>query len=112
MIRFLMDDKDPRAQALRDAFVFKLIPTLNPDGVSRGHYRCDSQGLNLNRFYNTPLPDKYPSVYASRCLTSYHAAKGALGHYERSPVSPWSAGVPCPSLHASACTACLNFSSK
>ena len=76
MIRFLMDAEDDRAQALRDSFVFKLIPILNPDGVSRGHYRCDSQGLNLNRFYNTPLPEKHPSIYASRCLTSYHAAKG------------------------------------
>ena len=29
-LRFILDDLDPRARALRDAFVFKLVPMLNP----------------------------------------------------------------------------------
>ena len=52
MIRFLLSKKDLRAHILRKLFNFKIIPMLNPDGVYRGHYRMDSLGHNLNRYYN------------------------------------------------------------
>lgn len=37
------------AKALRDCFVFKIVPMLNPDGVVVGNYRCSLTGLDLNR---------------------------------------------------------------
>jgi murein tripeptide amidase MpaA len=30
----------PEARALRDHFIFKIVPILNPDGVINGNYRC------------------------------------------------------------------------
>jgi len=41
------NDKD--AKALREAYVFKVIPMLNPDGVIVGNYRCSLAGHDLNR---------------------------------------------------------------
>lgn len=52
-LTFLLSS-DPRAHLLRQQFLFKLVPIINPDGVARGHYRANSKGQNLNRFYNLP----------------------------------------------------------
>jgi len=39
------------------------VPIINPDGVARGHYRADTNGLNLNRFYDKPCPQKHPTIW-------------------------------------------------
>lgn len=70
---FLLDENDPRACILRQLFVFKLVPILNPDGVALGHYRADTLGQNLNRFYHEPKPSRQPSVAAVVALTSFYA---------------------------------------
>ncbi|MFM7850974.1 MAG: M14 family zinc carboxypeptidase [Flammeovirgaceae bacterium] len=47
-IDFLVSD-DEKAQFLRNTYVFKIIPMLNPDGVIVGNYRCSLIGQDLNR---------------------------------------------------------------
>lgn len=37
---------------------------INPDGCYRGHYRTDTLGINLNRYYINPNPEEHPSIYA------------------------------------------------
>jgi len=49
-IDFLVSD-NPTAKELRDNYVFKVIPMLNPDGVIQGNYRTSLMGCDLNRRY-------------------------------------------------------------
>lgn len=68
LLTFLLDRSDPRAKAARDQYVFCIIPMLNPDGVYRGHYRADSLGQNLNRYYINPSLVNQPTIYGAKQL--------------------------------------------
>ena len=39
------------ANLLRDHFIFKIVPMMNPDGVIQGNYRTSLAGCDLNRRY-------------------------------------------------------------
>lgn len=54
VIDFLLNREDLRAHILRDMFVFMVVPMINVDGVYNGHFRMDTFGHNLNRFYINP----------------------------------------------------------
>jgi hypothetical protein len=41
---------------------------LNPDGVIEGNYRCNLTGNDLNRQWNNPDKDKYPTIYYTKKL--------------------------------------------
>lgn len=67
IVDFLLSDSHD-ARLLRDAFIFKLVPMLNPDGVIVGNYRCSLTGRDLNRSYNSKLKDSFPTVHAMRMM--------------------------------------------
>ena len=48
MIDFICG-QEREAKILRDTYVFKIVPMLNPDGVVVGNYRCSLGGQDLNR---------------------------------------------------------------
>ncbi|XP_053742457.1 cytosolic carboxypeptidase 4 isoform X2 [Synchiropus splendidus] len=62
---------DPVAQSLREAFVFKIIPMLNPDGVINGTNRCDVNSEDLNRQWSRPDPVLCPTIYHAKGLLYY-----------------------------------------
>ncbi|XP_055365727.1 cytosolic carboxypeptidase 2 isoform X2 [Betta splendens] len=64
---FLLGDSED-AQLLRDTFIFKVVPMLNPDGVVVGNYRCSLAGRDLNRNYKTLLRDSFPCVWHTRSM--------------------------------------------
>lgn len=60
--------KTPEARALRDHFVFKIVPILNPDGVINGNYRCSLSGQDLNRRWKAPNKVLHPVNFAVKRL--------------------------------------------
>ena len=71
VIDFLTSD-EPSAKVLRDHFIFKIVPMLNPDGVINGNYRCSLAGQDLNRRYNTPAKSLFPVlVHLKRLIRTF-----------------------------------------
>ena len=81
ILEFLLREDDPRAVALRERYVFKVVPMLNPDGAYRGHFRNDTLGQNLNRFYDEPDPAKQPVIHAVVKMALHYASTQRLGFY-------------------------------
>ena len=67
-INFLTDVQDQDADLLRDNFIFKLVPMLNPDGVINGNYRCSLAGCDLNRRWKFPSKTLHPTIYSTKKL--------------------------------------------
>nr|XP_023671106.1 cytosolic carboxypeptidase 4-like [Paramormyrops kingsleyae] len=74
-LEFLCSD-DPAAQALREAYIFKVIPMLNPDGVISGSHRCSLSGMDLNRQWGKPDATLSPTIYHTKGLLYYLASVG------------------------------------
>eukprot|EP00656_Telonema_subtile_P050053 TRINITY_DN6382_c0_g1_i4.p1 TRINITY_DN6382_c0_g1~~TRINITY_DN6382_c0_g1_i4.p1 ORF type:complete len:1182 (+),score=250.10 TRINITY_DN6382_c0_g1_i4:89-3634(+) len=58
------------AVLLRETFVFKIVPMLNPDGVIHGNYRCSLAGVDLNRKWGKPSKKLNPSIYHTKQMIS------------------------------------------
>lgn len=65
-LEVLTDPADPVGMGLRKACRFHVVPNCNPDGSRRGHLRTNAVGVNLNREWADPTPEKSPEVLAIR----------------------------------------------
>ena len=72
---------DPKAVELRDKYVFKIVPMLNPDGVINGNYRCSLPGCDLNRRWKYPSEMLHPTVYHTKNLITKLAKERPLALY-------------------------------
>jgi len=66
VLNFLTNTEDPAAELLRQHFVFKIVPMLNPDGVINGNYRCSLAGCDLNRRWKAPSKILHPTIYSTK----------------------------------------------
>ncbi|HWK35514.1 M14 family metallopeptidase [Sphingomonas sp.] len=62
----LTDPADANARALREKATLHIVPNMNPDGSFRGHLRTNAAGVNLNREWHTPSPERSPEVLCVR----------------------------------------------
>ncbi|XP_053319748.1 cytosolic carboxypeptidase 4 [Spea bombifrons] len=69
-LEFLISS-DPIAEILRELFIFKIIPMLNPDGVINGNHRCSLNGEDLNRQWISPNCNLQPTIYHLKGLLYY-----------------------------------------
>ena len=53
-------------QELRNRFIFKIVPMLNPDGVIVGNYRCSLAARDLNRNYRHPRKESFPTIWHTK----------------------------------------------
>nr|XP_020458057.1 cytosolic carboxypeptidase 1 [Monopterus albus]XP_020458058.1 cytosolic carboxypeptidase 1 [Monopterus albus]XP_020458059.1 cytosolic carboxypeptidase 1 [Monopterus albus] len=78
-LEFLMGTS-PLAASLRESYIFKIVPMLNPDGVVNGNHRCSLSGEDLNRQWQNPSPELHPTIYHTKSLLQY------LAHIQRAPL--------------------------
>ncbi len=62
----LLSQTDTVAHALLDVAVLYIVPNMNPDGGIRGHLRCNSIGVDLNREWGSPSMQLSPEVFFVR----------------------------------------------
>lgn len=60
----LLVSQDPVARILRERYVFKVVPMINPDGVIIGNDRCSLSSSDLNRQYLKPSQMIFPECYS------------------------------------------------
>jgi murein tripeptide amidase MpaA len=65
-LRRLLDPADALARTLLAEAEFHVIPMVNPDGSATGRTRTNARGMNLNRAWADPDPEKAPEVMLIR----------------------------------------------
>jgi len=76
-----LTSQHPTARSMRQLFIFKIVPCLNPDGVINGNYRCGLAGMDLNRTWDKPDRTANPTIFHTRSLLQRLASTGRLALY-------------------------------
>ena len=66
LLERLTDAADPHTAKLLANATFHCVPNMNPDGSRRGHLRTNAAGVNLNREWHAPSPERSPEVLCVR----------------------------------------------
>jgi len=75
ILHFLTGDST-EAKGLREVYIFKIVPMLNPEGVLCGNYRCTLTGTDLNRRWDCPNEYLHPQIYYLKYLLKMIAVDG------------------------------------
>ena len=67
LARLLAED-DPVTDALLGDAVVYVLPNLNPDGSTRGNFRTNAAGRDINREWHAPNRDTSPEILAARSI--------------------------------------------
>ncbi|CAM9356747.1 unnamed protein product [Chrysoparadoxa australica] len=84
MMRGMLDfltSETPEALLLRSMFVFRVVPMLNPDGVSYGNNRCGLAGVDLNRQWKRPKRNLHPTIYYTKAMMRAEQQKAEIAMY-------------------------------
>mmetsp|Transcript_104612 Transcript_104612/g.239783 ORF Transcript_104612/g.239783 Transcript_104612/m.239783 type:complete len:735 (-) Transcript_104612:2310-4514(-) len=80
LLNFLLST-NPEAHVLRQNFVWKIVPMLNPDGVIIGNYRCGLAGVDLNRQWRQPSAVLHRSIHELKRLLAKLKARSEVALY-------------------------------
>ena len=69
-IDFLMGNSE-EAKKLREIYLFKIVPMMNPDGVLVGNSRTSFAGCDLNRRWGKPSEIIHPEVFFTKNMSSH-----------------------------------------
>jgi cytosolic carboxypeptidase protein 2/3 len=67
-----------QAKILRDNFVFRIVPMLNPDGVIFGNNRCGQTGVDLNRCWLDPSKKLHPTIYYAKAMVKQFSEENEI----------------------------------
>jgi hypothetical protein len=78
LLKELMSENE-FATSLKEKYLFKIVPMINPDGVVRGNYRFSAAGYDLNRRWKHCYESSHPEVfYLKSMIKKLHKDKKVL----------------------------------
>ncbi|KAH0576699.1 Zinc carboxypeptidase domain-containing protein [Spironucleus salmonicida] len=90
-----------KAILIRQNYIIKIIPMLNPDGVILGNYRCNYAGFDLNRKWNSSTQAMTPCIFAVHQVLQEIIDQGGIiqlyidihGHFKKNNMFAYSTSV-------------------